>query len=970
MNMQNFFLMLFFFAATVNSFSQSYPEINSGRPRVLIPQDKFINLKSFYDNGNNNRFNDFYDYVISENSLGYQNLMCDNIDKNPVPEDKGTFNLCGPRSTWEWTFKRDGDSQTILKLALLNYHLGIEKDLQKERIHFIANRLLDYIKQKDFKYNGQDLIVTDYGRYGNYAQYNGTHESRLRQIAVFGSILLDWGYDALLDFEYRKHIAVELYRLNFTFMKIWVYQKKDDNNMLFRNDEFYGGHAQRNHLNNMQLVMSLYGYDVFSNEEQNALLSRYHFLSDKFYNEFLPLMKFRMQGEPNENITGEYNGGAYSIVWYSFIEYFELVHYGTNYEQLNGGNIYQQNNWVNNFINQYSALIRPDKSVLHLGDDIKKIKSGYNYEKNILSLSNHFNEDRNKFMLYKYHNENPKNPKQRAIEELLFREDLAIPESIKPKNHFPLNWFSYKSGHSVIKTSHEDDATMISYVNKTVDPNNHEHLDNNSFTIYKNGPLFFDSGTYDRFNSEHFHNYYRRTIAHNAITIHDPNEKYPAAMSNEGGQLNSSTLKNYDSLLESYDPSRWITYSKNEQLGFFYHVTDASKSYNENKVESYIRKFLYLTNQDRVIVIDYIKQPNNGNKFDVRWNAHFKEKPVVYNHTDAIENPASSFEVDVPVTANGINNNILIERYLYDRKYKVKNGTGGYATIKTLFPTIGDTQVKIIGSTSPDTTVGCYYVYGDNDEEGINYSPIYTVNDDGMPNGKDRTDGAKWRLEVSSINKKRFNALLHTIEIGYNAESSENESELISNQANSMTVGWDNDLYVFGINYDGENNTDHVVNLSKLEGNKHYNLNAFDLVPFTKYHLRKGNGSCKEATSNNEGFVKFNFYYDGNVNGGDVEILTACPNSMSKLQVVQNKISLKIFPNSIKSGEKLTIYILDNENITENEFRIYDLTGKLILIKKKIGNELIIDTLNFKEGIYILEMKNSDRKIVRKIIVN
>lgn len=75
----------------------------------------------------------------------------------------------------------------------------------------------------------------------------------------------------------------------------------------------------------------------------------------------------------------------------------------------------------------------------------------------------------------------------------------------------------------------------------------HTHLDQGSFTIYKGGALALDSGANygTRYGSDHHLNYSYQTIAHNTITVTDPDDTVPMpnkprepvrVIANDGGQ--------------------------------------------------------------------------------------------------------------------------------------------------------------------------------------------------------------------------------------------------------------------------------------------------------------------------------------------------------------------------------------------------------------------------------------------------
>jgi Heparinase II/III-like protein len=73
--------------------------------------------------------------------------------------------------------------------------------------------------------------------------------------------------------------------------------------------------------------------------------------------------------------------------------------------------------------------------------------------------------------------------------------------------------------------------------------NNHQHLDAGHFQVWYKGALACASGLYKgtegSYGSSHFLNYYQRTIAHNTITVLDPDETFAwqgHPVANDGGQ--------------------------------------------------------------------------------------------------------------------------------------------------------------------------------------------------------------------------------------------------------------------------------------------------------------------------------------------------------------------------------------------------------------------------------------------------
>ncbi len=101
-------------------------------------------------------------------------------------------------------------------------------------------------------------------------------------------------------------------------------------------------------------------------------------------------------------------------------------------------------------------------------------------------------------------------------------------------------------GLVVARSSWSDEATYVTF--KAGDNFwSHSHLDQGSFTIYRGGALALDSGANygTGYGSDHHLNYSYQTIAHNAVTVTDPNDRVPMPakpretprfIANDGGQ--------------------------------------------------------------------------------------------------------------------------------------------------------------------------------------------------------------------------------------------------------------------------------------------------------------------------------------------------------------------------------------------------------------------------------------------------
>lgn len=147
----------------------------------------------------------------------------------------------------------------------------------------------------------------------------------------------------------------------------------------------------------------------------------------------------------------------------------------------------------------------------------------------------------------------------------------------------------------------------------------HQHYDQNSFTLFKNGDLLLDSGVYSGDGlSHHDINYYVRTIAHNTLIVYNPNEDFssarPDASSNDGGQRSlypasrsPETLDYFQHYITQYDTGDMLRFE--DSTYYTYALGDATKAYNNPvynqtmdtslsgntaKVSRFQREFVYL----------------------------------------------------------------------------------------------------------------------------------------------------------------------------------------------------------------------------------------------------------------------------------------------------------------------------------------------------------------------------------------
>lgn len=185
----------------------------------------------------------------------------------------------------------------------------------------------------------------------------------------------------------------------------------------------------------------------------------------------------------------------------------------------------------------------------------------------------------------------------------------------------------------------------------------HSHLDQGSFTIYKGGELAIDSGYYGpSYGSDHHMNYTYQTIAHNLITITDPDDTVPVpnprqpnnprVIANDGGQrrigsgwgIDPAPI-NLQEWLAKYDTFHTATIEKFQEAGglttIIADITPAytnslsgsgTFSHRTRRVENYKRLFAYDRESDVVVVCDLVTATNPD--FRKRWLLHTQERPL------------------------------------------------------------------------------------------------------------------------------------------------------------------------------------------------------------------------------------------------------------------------------------------------------------------------------------------------------
>ena len=235
---------------------------------------------------------------------------------------------------------------------------------------------------------------------------------------------------------------------------------------------------------------------------------------------------------------------------------------------------------------------------------------------------------------------------------------LCDPEAI---SRLPLAHYFDGIGMLVARSDWTPDATYVSF--KAGDNYwSHTHLDQGAFTVFRNGALAIDSGAYgggSGYGSDHHMNYAYQSIAHNTITVLDPDDTVPAPrdedepprqFANDGGQRRVGSgwgieaapldLEEWQEKYDIYHTGKMEKVFIGDELAVA--IADLTPAYTNNRsgkntfshrtrrVEQFSRTFGYDRTSGAIVVFDRVRASEP--EFSKRWLHHSLEKPQLTEH--------------------------------------------------------------------------------------------------------------------------------------------------------------------------------------------------------------------------------------------------------------------------------------------------------------------------------------------------
>ncbi|NLH41877.1 MAG: heparinase [Planctomycetes bacterium] len=229
-----------------------------------------------------------------------------------------------------------------------------------------------------------------------------------------------------------------------------------------------------------------------------------------------------------------------------------------------------------------------------------------------------------------------------TIFEVLWRDTTLQAKSIEtlPLSYYcgsPFGWMLARTGWGRDSVVAEMKVNEYNFVN-------HQHLDAGAFQIYYKGALAMDSGVYQGgasggYGSPHCLNYYWRTIAHNCLLVHDPNEDFGRrGYGNDGGQRlpngrsEARTLKTLLAPENGYRTGKILSHGFGpdpQTPAFTLLQGDLTEAYGK-KVRQATRSFVFLNLRNAAVpaaMVVFDRVVSTDPAFRKYWLLHTLEEP-------------------------------------------------------------------------------------------------------------------------------------------------------------------------------------------------------------------------------------------------------------------------------------------------------------------------------------------------------
>ncbi len=310
-----------------------------------------------------------------------------------------------------------------------------------------------------------------------------------------------------------------------------------------------------------------------------------------------------------------------------------------------GSDQYRQNPWLEGMVYFPIYSTRPDLYRIRIGD-VKCSEAAYGEAPVVLpssaALVQHFDNPYGRAWLKRFGG-----VKLDGVTptEYPWGPPLAKDAPVKSWEQLPLVRHSDGLGVVNMRSDWSEDATYVWF---KCGPSfwSHSHYDSGTFAVYKRGALAIDAGNYSYgYNTEHYRKYARLSIAHNVITVTNPDEAAWKDLPNDGGQRFTAgehgtsapySLAEWKDRFEEFDTGHIVAFQTHPS--FTYVCGDTTNAYNNaqsgsrpgparsRRVSKLLRALLYLP-PDHLVVFDQVAGVKP--EYAKRWLLHTINEPKV-----------------------------------------------------------------------------------------------------------------------------------------------------------------------------------------------------------------------------------------------------------------------------------------------------------------------------------------------------
>ncbi|MBN1354415.1 MAG: heparinase II/III family protein [Candidatus Omnitrophica bacterium] len=401
--------------------------------------------------------------------------------------------------------------------------------------------------------------------------------------------------------------------------------KRLDEYRLLRTDRFAGGH--HHYANITALMGSLAVY-----YEQPSVQETVKLLENNLKQEFQPFYRY---------LAGE-DGGFH--MWWEYSRYYILsqLEFCAIWKNATGEDLFKTNKWIDKTFYFLLYGLRDDLTYWATGDNhswTTKSTDRMAFRKIAAEYDNGYAQ----YMAIRL--ARSKWPKSVELFFNLLWEDKSV--EAKPIKDLPLVKEFKKVGVYVFREGWKGESVTALFKCTPIYFFNHSHRDANSFEVWYRENLAIDSGYYDEYGSEHWWNYYIRSIAHNTVLIYDPAEEFTVRgrkFSNDGGQRFIEKPQDQPFNVKDLEKDAFRT-GETEMLenNDYYTLVsgDATRAYSDNKCELFKRYFLWLKrvrNWKHPVIVVFDRVISTKPEFEKVWMLHTQNKPKIKDNLISVFN--------------------------------------------------------------------------------------------------------------------------------------------------------------------------------------------------------------------------------------------------------------------------------------------------------------------------------------------